>query len=63
MKPYASLFSLLLVAVLAVGAGCAEEDFQLGGKGKKPPSSESTSGNTPDPTPSESGLGGRLKND
>ena len=63
MKPYVSLVGILLVAALAVGAGCAEEEFLLGGgKGKKgDPSSEATP--TPTPSPSGSGLGGNVKND
>ncbi|MNK88707.1 hypothetical protein D3C87_1086810 [compost metagenome] len=65
MKPYASLVGMLLIAFLAFGAGCAEEDLLGGtGKGKKAtPSSEASSDGNPTPSPSGSGLGGGVTND
>lgn len=67
MKPYAPLAGLLLVAMLAFGAGCAEDDslFIGGGSGKKnsSPSGNATPGGSLTPSPSGSGMNGGIKDD
>jgi hypothetical protein len=65
MKSYAPMVGMLLVAFLAFGAGCAEDDFLLGGSGgkKASPPSGASSDPGPNPSPSGSGLPGGIKND
>ena len=67
MKLYSALAGILLVGILAFGAGCAEDDgLLLGGAGgsKRPtPSGNASPSTDPNPSPSGSGFGGGIKND
>ena len=64
MKPYFPLAGMLLVAFLALGSGCAEDDGLLGiggGTKRATPSGNSSPDSNPSPTPSGSGLHGGFK--
>ncbi len=62
MRSSFPILGIALAALLAFGAGCAEEDglFGVGGTGGKKATASPTNG-TPTPTPSGSGFSGGIK--
>lgn len=65
MKPFFPLAGMLLVAFLAFGTGCAEDDglFNVGGGGTKKatPGNNASPGSGATPSPSGSGFGGGVR--